>query len=73
MYIRCSDGYEYSDILGGCDPCPENCKSCSINKNITIDDSGKQIITIKKNCLICNEGFSLLTTRTKINEIETYS
>ncbi|CAD8095274.1 unnamed protein product [Paramecium sonneborni] len=73
LYIRCSDGYEYSDILGGCDPCPENCKSCSINKNITIDDSGKQIITIKKNCLICNEGFSLLTTRTKINEIETYS
>ncbi|CAD8097272.1 unnamed protein product [Paramecium sonneborni] len=71
LYISCSEGYEYSDILGGCDPCPDNCKSCQINKNIITDDSGKTIVTIKKNCMICNQGFSLLITRTKLNEIET--
>ncbi|CAK88462.1 unnamed protein product (macronuclear) [Paramecium tetraurelia] len=73
LYLSCTDGYEYSDVISGCDPCPENCKSCQINKYISLDDSGKTIVTIKKNCLICNTGFSLLTTRAELNGVETYS
>ncbi|CAD8210428.1 unnamed protein product [Paramecium pentaurelia] len=73
MYISCAEGYEYSDVVGGCDPCPDNCKSCQINTYIKTDDSGKTVMEITKNCLICNQGFSILTTRTAQNKNETIS
>lgn len=73
LYITCADGYAYSDSLGGCDSCPENCLSCIINIIRNTDATGKVTVTSKKNCLICNKGFSLLTTRTAVGSAEFYS
>ncbi|CAK90140.1 unnamed protein product (macronuclear) [Paramecium tetraurelia] len=72
LYISCAEEYQYSDAIGGCDSCPDNCKSCLIVTNIKTD-SGKTVIETKKECLICNKGFSMLTTRNAIDQKETTS
>ncbi|CAD8178109.1 unnamed protein product [Paramecium octaurelia] len=72
LYISCAEEYQYSDAIGGCDSCPDNCKSCLIVTNIKTD-AGKTVIETKKDCLICNKGFSMLTTRNAIDQKETTS
>lgn len=66
-------GYAYSDAIGGCDSCPENCQSCTIDLVRSTDDTGKITITSRKNCLICNVGFSIVTTRDAVDSINTFS
>ncbi|CAD8119529.1 unnamed protein product [Paramecium sonneborni] len=73
LYIECMEGFAYNEVNGGCDSCPENCQSCEINNLRQVDSDGRVVINTKKDCLICNKGFSLLTTRQEKNSVNTQS
>ncbi|CAD8089599.1 unnamed protein product [Paramecium primaurelia] len=73
LFIACADGFAYNEVTSGCDSCPENCQSCEINIQRQIDSDGKVTINTKKDCLICNKGFSLMTTRLILNSPQTQS
>ncbi|CAD8104832.1 unnamed protein product [Paramecium sonneborni] len=73
LYIECMEGFAYNEVSGGCDSCPENCQSCEINNLRQIDSDGKVTVKTKKDCLICNKGFSLMTTREQLNSVVTNS
>ncbi|CAD8198753.1 unnamed protein product [Paramecium octaurelia] len=73
LFIACAEGFAYNEVTSGCDSCPENCQSCEINNIRTTDSDGKVTVNTKKDCLICNKGFSLMTTRLSLNGAQTYS